>query len=379
MRRGATKTKKTFGRVDQGFPRVSDGGVPTTRTTTTRDARATHGDAAARASRTRRDAMRPILLKGHERPLTFIKYNSEGDLLFTCAKDHNPTLWYGDTGERVGTYVGHNGAVWTCDVTNDSTTFVTGSADTTCKLWDTRTGECYFTFTYDQPVRAVAFNAGCTQLAITTDPFMGVPSAIHIVNVNLSDREAQSDAVVKRIEGPQGRVTRVMWGPLNKTIITGGEDGIIRSWDVESGDVLKMSQDHSKQIQHLVMSDDGSHFISASLDKTAKVFDSETLECLKTYAADRPVNAAIMSPIREHIVLGGGQDAMAVTTTSSKAGKFDSKIYHKVFEEEIGGIRGHFGPINALAFNPDGRSFTSGGEDGYVRIHPLDNSYFEIP
>ena len=76
--------------------------------------------------------MRPILLKGHERPLTFIKYNSEGDLLFTCAKDHNPTLWYGDTGERVGTYVGHNGAV---DVmTNDSTTFVTGSADTTCKV-----------------------------------------------------------------------------------------------------------------------------------------------------------------------------------------------------------------------------------------------------
>ena len=184
---------------------------------------------------------------------------------------------------------------------------------------------------------------------------------------------------VKRIEGPQGRVTRVMWGPLNKTVVTGGEDGIIRSWDVETGDVLKMSQEHSKQIQHLVMSDDGSHFISASLDKTAKVFDSETLECLKTYSADRPVNAAILSPIRDHIVLGGGQDAMAVTTTSSKAGKFDSKIYHKIFEEEIGGIRGHFGPINALAFNPDGRSFTSGGEDGYVRIHPLDNSYFEIP
>ncbi|ABO96658.1 predicted protein [Ostreococcus lucimarinus CCE9901] len=323
--------------------------------------------------------MRPILLKGHERPLTFIKYNREGDLLFTCAKDHHPTLWYGDNGERVGTYVGHNGAVWTCDVSDDSSTLVTGSADTTAKLWDTKTGECYFTFEFDQPVRAVALNAGGTQCAITTDPFMGVPSAIHIVNVNLGDRAAQRGEVVKRIEGPQGRVTRVMWGPLNKTVVTGGEDGIIRSWDVETGDVLKMSQEHSKQIQHLVMSDDGSHFISASLDKTAKVFDSETLECLKTYSADRPVNAAILSPIRDHIVLGGGQDAMAVTTTSSKAGKFDSKIYHKIFEEEIGGIRGHFGPINALAFNPDGRSFTSGGEDGYVRIHPLDNSYFEIP
>ena len=61
--------------------------------------------------------MRPILLKGHERPLTFIKYNREGDLLFTCAKDHHPTLWYSDDGERVGTYIGHNGAVWTCDIT----------------------------------------------------------------------------------------------------------------------------------------------------------------------------------------------------------------------------------------------------------------------
>lgn len=29
-------------------------------------------------------------MKGHERPLTFLKYNREGDLLFSCAKDHTP-------------------------------------------------------------------------------------------------------------------------------------------------------------------------------------------------------------------------------------------------------------------------------------------------
>jgi WD40 repeat protein len=60
--------------------------------------------------------MRPILMKGHERPLTFLKYNREGDLLFSCAKDHTPTVWYADDGERLGTYRGHNGAVWCCDV-----------------------------------------------------------------------------------------------------------------------------------------------------------------------------------------------------------------------------------------------------------------------
>lgn len=46
----------------------------------------------------------PILLQGHERAITQVKYNSDGDLLFTTAKDQKPTVWYSDTGERLGTY-----------------------------------------------------------------------------------------------------------------------------------------------------------------------------------------------------------------------------------------------------------------------------------
>lgn len=57
-------------------------------------------------------------MKGHERPLTFLKYNRDGDLLFSCAKDHTPTVWFADNGERLGTYRGHNGAVWCCDVSS---------------------------------------------------------------------------------------------------------------------------------------------------------------------------------------------------------------------------------------------------------------------
>ena len=55
----------------------------------------------------------------------------------------------------------------------------------------------------------------------------------------------------------------------------------------------------------------GSMFISASKDTTAKLFDTNSLECLKTYKTDRPVNSASMSPIYEHVVLGGGQAKFA--------------------------------------------------------------------
>ena len=55
------------------------------------------------------------------------------------------------------------------------------------------------------------------------------------------------------------------------------------------------------------------------------------------------------------VVLGGGQEAMEVTTTTTRAGKFDARFYHMIFEEEIGRVKGHFGPINSLAFHPDGK------------------------
>jgi translation initiation factor 3 subunit I len=59
--------------------------------------------------------------------------------------------------------------------------------------------------------------------------------------------------------------------------------------------------------------------------------------------------------IAVQVVLGGGQEAMEVTTTTTKAGKFDARFYHLVFEEEIGRVKGHFGPINSLAFHPNGK------------------------
>ncbi len=50
----------------------------------------------------------------------------------------------------------------------------------------------------------------------------------------------------------------------------------------------------------------------------------------------------------------------------------------QIYQDEIGMVRGHFGPINAVAFHPDGRSFVTGGEDGYVRLQHFDQSYFNV-
>lgn len=319
-------------------------------------------------------------MKGHERPLTFLKYNRDGDLLFSCAKDHTPTVWYGHNGERLGTYRGHNGAVWCCDVSRDSTRLITSSADQTAKLWNVETGAQLFSFNFESPARAVDLAIGDKLVVITTDPFMELPSAIHIKRIEKDLSKQTADSVLT-ITGIKGRINRAVWGPLNSTIISGGEDSVVRIWDSETGKLLRESDKetgHQKAITSLCKSADGSHFLTGSLDKSARLWDIRTLTLIKTYVTERPVNAVAISPLLDHVVIGGGQEASHVTTTDRRAGKFEAKFFHKILEEEIGGVKGHFGPINALAFNPDGRSFASGGEDGYVRLHHFDPDYFHI-
>lgn len=103
-------------------------------------------------------------------------------------------------------------------------------------------------------------------------------------------------------------------------------------------------------------------------------------------------NSITVSDVFLQILIGGGQEAMSVTTTSARQGKFETRFWHKIFEEEVGRVKGHFGPINtyvslfflaakaypslSIAVHPAGTSYASGGEDGFIRVHHFDESYF---
>ena len=136
--------------------------------------------------------------------------------------------------------------------------------------------------------------------------------------------------------------------------------------------------DLNMQLTDLQWSNDRTYFITASKDKTAKLVAARDLEVLKTYPSDTPLNSATMTPKKDFVILGGGQAAMDVTTTAARQGKFEARFYHKIFDDEIGRVRGHFGPLNTVAADPTGKSYASGGEDGYVRVHHFDKGFFDF-
>jgi translation initiation factor 3 subunit I len=98
-------------------------------------------------------------------------------------------------------------------------------------------------------------------------------------------------------------------------------------------------------ITDLQWNEDRTDFITACKDKTAKLISATDLTVLKSYTADTPLNSACMTRGKDFVILGGGQAAMDVTTTSARQGKFEARFYHKIFEDEIGRVRGHFGPL----------------------------------
>jgi len=324
--------------------------------------------------------VKPLLLKGHTRPLTKLCFNREGDLLLSCAKDGKPTVWYSDNGERLGTYNGHEGAVWDCDIDFSSTKLLTGSADTTARLWDVETGKQLFEFKHKSGVRSVRFAHGERMCLTVQDNTFSTTPSIFIHNLQDEISEQTDDPV--RTFVPKGglndrpaKINTALWGALNHTIISCDDDGIVRQFDVEHSSQTRQVQEHKKAIASMQFSKDQTMFITASHDCTAKLWDTKTLKVLKTYTSDRPINAAAIAPKKEHVIMGGGQEAMNVTVTSAKSGHFEVDFYQMVFQDFLGSVKGHFGPVHTLAFSPDGTSFASGSEDGYIRLHHLDKIY----
>jgi translation initiation factor 3 subunit I len=255
-------------------------------------------------------------------------------------------------------------------------------SSSTVKLWNCQTGECLETFPHRGPVRGVHWAEDNQRFATISDPFVE-----HNAKISIFDTASDSGTMpILEIdipkEGPGGskrvNATNIWWTYLNEHLFVSFDNGTVRLYDPSTGQMVNQVRIHDKKINRVQFNQDKTLFLTSSADFTSKLYDAVHLEHLKTYKTDRPINDAVISEHKDHILLGGGQEAMSVTTTAGKVGKFETRFFHLVYQEEFGCVKGHFGPINALAINPNGLNYASGAEDGYVRLHPFDKSYLDM-
>lgn len=195
----------------------------------------------------------------------------------------------------------------------------------------------------------------------------------------MSRCRTEPDEPSVKITAFQSRFTVAAWSYLDRFIVAGHEDGAISLFESIDGEEWdSRPKVHTDVITDLQMSPDRTYFVTSSKDKTAKLVSVDSLDTLKTFATETPLNSATILPGKPYIILGGGQEAMSVTTTSSRQGHFEVRVWHTIFEQELARIKGGFGPCNTLAAHPEGIGYALGAEDGYVRLHAC-VSYGSLP
>lgn len=189
------------------------------------------------------------------------------------SKDKIICVWWSHNGERMGTYSGHEGSIWTVDVDPTSTLMASGSADNTIRLWEVRTGRCLKVWDLPTAIKRVEFNEDGTKLLGVTEKRMGHLSNIVVYDINPDPAAEQTDERALTIVCDVSKATVAGFSYLTKYIIAGHEDGSISQYDATTGDKLLNLPIHDFNclISDLQWSKDRTFFITACKDKTSKV------------------------------------------------------------------------------------------------------------
>jgi len=306
-----------------------------------------------------------IVCTGHTRPLTELQYcsihecNSSSKLstrtfLVSACHDKNPMLRDAKTGDWIGTFSGHKGAVWSTKLDPFAFLAATASGDFSVKVWDAITGSELFHFAHKHIVKSVDFNPESKRLATG-----GHEGVLRIYELENSD---DNPCEIIQLRDEAIIITKCVW-LTNHIILVAASDGKIRIWNVDNMKLLETLEvdayvrdvefSFHKKILTVAAGDKVTFFSLWYKDELNKAKGS-FLHSHKMPIHFREEGGASLHPSDTKFVVGG------------------SDLWVRVFDFETGDElechRGHHGPIRCLRYSPDGDTFATGSEDGTIRL-----------
>jgi WD40 repeat protein len=316
------------------------------------------------------------------------------------------------------TIEGHDHAVMSVTVSPDGTHVLSGSYDTSVRLWDFVTGVLLhrFTLTDSAPVLSVAFSPSGAHIAAGlrnslvhlwdvesgehlltlrghTDKVSAVvfsPDGMHVASGSYDGKvriwDAATGVNVKTIEGHAAGVTSLAYSPTGAYISSGFNNNTFQI-QRSNGNHRKTITGHSRAVTCVTYSSDGSKIFSGSYDGKIRMWDTAGVH-LKTF--DGATGSATLDPpvcieatpashdVWVHVDLHptdiGYAQAISSIAYSPDGRRLASALGRGAIQlwDTTGGhfqtLNGHSSAVLTVSYTPDGTQIVSGSYDGTIRI-----------
>jgi WD40 repeat protein len=200
---------------------------------------------------------------GHRDSLYSAVLSPDGSLLATCSYDQTIRLWDVASGNELRTLAGHNDAVYDIAFRPDGRVLASASGDRTIKLWDVASGARLDTLSQSlKELYTVAFRPDGKQVAAG-----GVDGRIRVWNVSEHAKENTNPLALNRA-AHEGPVSRLVYSPDGALLVSASEDRTIRLWDAASLEPRGKLEVQSDWPAALACAPDGLSLLVGRLDGT---------------------------------------------------------------------------------------------------------------
>ena len=152
-----------------------------------------------------------------------------------------------------------------------------------------------------------------------------------------------------------GKVFHAAFSPDGARVVTASADRTARVWDAETGTSIGQPLRHEDDVVGAAFSPDGARVVTASADKTARVWDATTGAPIgKPLEHDGKVNGAAFSPGGKRVVTASDDHTARVWDAATGA--------------PIGQPLRHAGAVNSASFSPDGKWVVTASRDHTARL-----------
>ena len=244
--------------------------------------------------------------------------------------------------------LGHTFSVKSVVFSPDGRFALSGSADSTLRLWEVAMGKEMRSFTgHTNAVSSVVFSPdGRFALSGSDD------KTLRLWNVATGKE-------IRRFAGHTNSVKSVVFSPDGRFALSGNMDKTLRLWNVATGKEIRSFAGHTLTVRSVAFSPDGRFALSGSDDRTLRLWNVATGKEIRSFAGYKGYfTSVVFSPDGRFALSGSGDNTLS--------------LWNVATGKEIRSFTGHTNAVSSVAFSPDGRFALSGSDDKTLRLWNVD-------